>query len=71
MKVTIYHYHGKNEGWEELTGYQHLQEWTGLNLNMISLIIEQIWEQGLNVMLIHSGENSATIYIDDKTFKQR
>jgi len=70
-KVTIYHYHGKNEEWEAITGYEHLQKFPLMNLNMVSIIMEDIFSKGLNVMLVHGEEDSAILYIDSGRFKQR
>lgn len=70
-KVTIYHYHGKMEEWESRTGYEHLQEYPALNFSMISIIMEEIFKAGLNVMLVHTDEDSAILYVDDRRFKQR
>ena len=70
-KVQIYHYHGKVEEWEKLTGYEHLQEYPALNWSMISIIMETIFNAGLNVMLRHIDDDKAVIYVDNKNFKQR
>jgi hypothetical protein len=70
-RVQIYHYHGKVEDWEERTGYQHLEQFPEMNFNSLCIVMENIWNQGLNVMLVHTGDDSAVLYIDNKNFKQR
>jgi len=71
MKLQIYFYHGKNEKLEEQTGYKHLQEYASLTFSMISIIMEDLFVNGLNVMLCHNADGSAVLYIDNERFKQR
>lgn len=70
-KLTIYHYHGRNEEWEAITGYDHLQEYPALNFSMICIIMEEIFKKGLNVMLVHNDEDNVTLYVDSQRFRQR
>ena len=67
MKATIFFFYGAGCKHEELTGYKHQQE---VPVEDIYNIAKDIFETGLNVMLLHSGEN-IVIMVDDKRFHQR
>jgi hypothetical protein len=67
MKASIFFFHGANCKHEELTGYKHKQE---VEVDQIFNITAWIFGLGLNVMLVHSG-NDVIIMVDDKRFRQR
>ena len=67
MKAAIFFFYGADCKHEELTGYKHQQE---VPVEDIYNIAKDIFETGLNVMLLHSGEN-IVIMVDDKRFHQR
>jgi len=67
MKAQIFFFHGENSKYEKITDYKHKEE---IPIDDIFRVAAFIFGKGLNVMLLH-GEETTTIMVDDKNFRQR
>ncbi len=64
-KAFIYYFH--SHSLSKITGYEHNSE---IPYDQVFAIAEEIVNKGLNVMITQHS-NGITLYVDDKTFKQR
>ena len=69
MKALIFNYHYQN--FKDITGYEH---GTKIPIEQLFVVAQEIYNTGLNVMIVHrkdEGDVAATLFVDDKNFKQR
>lgn len=64
-KAFIYYFYSLSLS--KITGYEHNSE---IPYDKVFAIAEEIFNKGLNVMITQHS-NGITLYVDDKTFKQR
>jgi hypothetical protein len=68
MKAQIFFFHGANSAQEKLTRYKHLEE---IPAWQVWDAAQEIFNEGLNVMVRHSSEHNIILMVDDKHFQQR
>jgi len=70
MKALIFNYHCQN--FKEITGYDNNSQ---IPIDQLFVVDQEIYNKGLNVMIVHNknldSDISATLFVDDKNFKQR
>ena len=69
MKALIFNYHYQN--FKNVTGYEHCSE---IPIEQLFDVAKELYNSGLNVMIVHNrnldSDISATLFVDDKNFKQ-
>lgn len=69
--LTIFFFHGAHEPHEKQAGYKHMEVFESYSMSMVMVIQKQIFDSGLNTMLLHEKDNNITLMVDDKRFRQR
>jgi hypothetical protein len=69
--LRIFFFHGPVKELEERAGFKHEESFKNYSMSMIMVIQKQIFESGLNTMLLHQKDNNILLMIDDKRFRFR